>query len=91
MGVTKAAEDAVALTDCISRHGANASGLQAYEQERLQAGQMAVARARKLGAYMQATAQASGNLGQIQRDSHTVMMETAIDLSITHSDFLTHP
>jgi len=91
MGVTKAAEDAVALTDCISLHGANAQGLQAYEQARLQAGQMAVERARKLGAYMQATAQTGDSQDKVQRDAHTVMMETAIDLSITRSDLLTHP
>lgn len=32
MGVTKAAQDAMALTDCIATHGATADGLMAYAQ-----------------------------------------------------------
>jgi 2-polyprenyl-6-methoxyphenol hydroxylase-like FAD-dependent oxidoreductase len=91
MGVTKAAEDAMALTDCIAQHGANARGLQAYELARLQPGQMAVERARTLGSYMQATARPGASIDTLQRDARTVMMETAIDLSITRSDLLTHP
>jgi 2-polyprenyl-6-methoxyphenol hydroxylase-like FAD-dependent oxidoreductase len=85
MGVTKAAEDAMALTDCITRHGANARALQAYEQARLKAGQSAVERARRLGAYMQASAAPGATLATLQRDARTVMLETAIDLSIAPS------
>jgi 2-polyprenyl-6-methoxyphenol hydroxylase-like FAD-dependent oxidoreductase len=85
MGVTKAAEDAMALTDCITRHGANARALQAYEQARLKAGQSAVERARRLGAYMQASAAPGATLAALQRDARTVMLETAIDLSINPS------
>ena len=59
MGVTKAAEDASALTDCILAHGATAQALQAYQQLRVPASAAVVARARQLGAYMQATATAS--------------------------------
>jgi 2-polyprenyl-6-methoxyphenol hydroxylase-like FAD-dependent oxidoreductase len=87
MGVTKAAEDAMALTECIARHGANANGLLAYEQMRLIPGQVIVARARALGAYMQANAETAqpGSYGsqavQAARNAHDVMMQTAVDLS----------
>ncbi len=83
MGVTKAAEDAMALTDCIATHGANARALQAFEALRLQPGQSAVERARRLGAYMQASASSGATVDKIERDTRTVMMETAIDLSLT--------
>jgi 2-polyprenyl-6-methoxyphenol hydroxylase-like FAD-dependent oxidoreductase len=54
MGVTKAAEDAMALADCIQAHGATPQALQAYETTRLAPSQAVVQRARALGAYMQA-------------------------------------
>lgn len=82
MGVTKAAEDAMALTDCIALHGANAVALQAFEQLRLKPGQSAVERARRLGAYMQASASSGASGGPLERDARAVMMETAIDLSL---------
>lgn len=84
MGVTKAAEDAMALTDCISQHGANAQGLLAYEQMRLTPGQAVVERARALGAYMQANAQRAlpgSVISTLVRNAHDVMMQTAVDLS----------
>ena len=81
MGVTKAAQDAMALTDCIATHGANAQGLMAFEQLRLQPGQAAVERARRLGAYMQAHAESGLSPNKLVRVAHDVMMETAIDLS----------
>ncbi len=81
MGVTKAAQDAMALTDCIAAHGANAQGLMAFEQLRLQPGQAAVERARRLGAYMQAHAESGLSANKLPRVAHDVMMETAIDLS----------
>lgn len=81
MGVTKAAEDAMALTDCIATHGATAQALAAYEQQRLGAGQAAVERARWLGAYMQSHAQPGATAQTLERDARQVMMETAIDLS----------
>lgn len=83
MGVTKAAQDAMALTDCITAHGATARALLAFEQLRLQPGQEAVGRARRLGAYMQAHASSGTGENQLVRDAHDVMMETAIDLSVT--------
>lgn len=86
MGVTKAAEDAMALVDCIAQHGANAQGLLAYEQMRLQPGQAVVERARELGAYMQAhadTALPGTTTRPLVRNARDVMMQTAIDLSTT--------
>lgn len=76
MGVTKAAEDAMALTDCIREHGATAAALRAFETLRLLPGQAVVQRARRLGAYMQAQGQAGA---QALRDAETVLRETAID------------
>jgi 2-polyprenyl-6-methoxyphenol hydroxylase-like FAD-dependent oxidoreductase len=81
MGVTKAAEDAMALTDCIVALGANALALQAFEALRLKPGQAAVERARRLGAYMQASASPGTNLDTLERDARAVLMDTAIDLS----------
>ncbi len=86
MGVTKAAEDAMALTDCIAHHGANAHALRAYGQMRLAAGQAIVERARALGAYMQATAtsglsQPGPVAAHFARSARDVMMQTAVDLS----------
>jgi 2-polyprenyl-6-methoxyphenol hydroxylase-like FAD-dependent oxidoreductase len=79
MGVTKAAEDAMALADCIRELGATAAALQAYERLRLAPGQAVVQRARDLGAYLQAQgsghAEASGS-----RDADAVLRDTAIDL-----------
>lgn len=82
MGVTKAAEDAMALTDCIAVHGATAQALLSFEQLRLQPGQFAVERARRLGAYMQSHAQPGATADKLERDVHAVMLETAIDLSV---------
>ena len=69
MGVTKAAQDAVALTDEIRVHGATPAALQAHEALRLPAGQAVVQRARELGAYMQ---------GQSDRDAAAVLRHTAV-------------
>jgi 2-polyprenyl-6-methoxyphenol hydroxylase-like FAD-dependent oxidoreductase len=82
MGVTKAAEDAMALADSIAAHGATPQALQAYETLRLAPSQAVVQRARALGAYMQAQGQGQGTSSQTQqRDARSVMLETAIDLS----------
>lgn len=78
MGVTKAAEDAMALTDLIALHGATPQALQAFEQQRLLPAQAVVQRARALGDYMQA--QSKGAASNMAR---TMMLETAIDLSAT--------
>ena len=81
MGVTKAAQDAMALTDCISVHGANTQALLAFEQLRLLPGQQVVERARRLGDFMQSSVASAVAGGKVVRDAHQVMMETAIDLS----------
>jgi len=82
MGVTKAAEDALALADCLAAHGASAAALQAYEALRLQPGQAVVQRARALGAYMQAQGQTGS---QAHRDAEAVLRDTAIDLAAAHA------
>ena len=76
MGVTKAAEDAMALTDLIGAHGATPQALQAFEQKRLAPARAAVSRARALGDRM--LAQGKWGAGCVAR---TMMLETAIDLS----------
>lgn len=81
MGVTKAAQDAMALTDCISAHGANAQGLLAFEQLRLLPGQSVVDRARRLGDFIQSKVAVGAQAGKVARDAHQVMVETAVDLS----------
>ena len=81
MGVTKAAQDAMALTDCISAHGANPQALLAFEQLRLLPGQQVVERARRLGDFMQSNVASSVAAAKVVRDAHRVMMETAVDLS----------
>ncbi len=82
MGVTKAAEDAMALTDSIAAHGATAQALQAYQSMRLSPCLAVMQRARELGAYMQAQGQQHGSDASAQqRSARSVMLETAIDLS----------
>ncbi len=78
MGVTKAAEDAMALSDCIREHGATAAALRAYERLRLAPGQAAVQRARGLGTYLQAQGLGTG-AAPGPRDADVVLRETAID------------
>ena len=80
MGVTKAAEDAMALTDCIDVHGATPQALQAFEQMRLAPCTAVVERARKLGAYLQAQGKSCSQ--HLARDARSMMLQTAIDLSV---------
>ena len=79
MGVTKAAQDAVALADAISRHGASPQALLAYEKQRVPECEAAVERARWLGAYMQSQTQSSG-VRVPARSALEVVAETAIDM-----------
>jgi 2-polyprenyl-6-methoxyphenol hydroxylase-like FAD-dependent oxidoreductase len=83
MGVTKAAEDAMALTDLIALHGATPQALQAFERQRLAPARAVVQRARALGDYMRAQSKELAS----QR-ARTMMLETAIDLSGTPLDKL---
>ncbi len=88
MGVTKAAQDAMALADCIERCGAGTAAGQAYERARLFAGRTVVERGRRLGRYMQMQSQAPSAADSRaaavvhDRDSDEVLRETAIDLSL---------
>ncbi len=75
MGVTKAAEDAVALCDAVRLHGASATALAAYAAVRQPQGAAALARARWLGAYLEGRCDANG-AGRL----HQAISETAIDL-----------
>ena len=78
MGVTKAAADAIALTESIRAHGATPAALRAYESSRLPAGHAVVQRARELGAYLQAQI---GGGKSIPRDAETVLRQTAVDVT----------
>ena len=84
MGVTKAADDAVALADALRQHGATLEALQAYERLRRPAGQLAVARARWLGGYMEQASDAAADVAvpmfNAAERAHQTLHETAIDL-----------
>jgi len=81
MGVTKAAEDAMALSDAMRLREGTPAALIDFEAKRLIAGQNVVERGRRLGAYMQAQGRASG-ASTVTRDALTVLRETAIDLDL---------
>ena len=80
MGVTKAAEDAMALSDAIRAFAGTPAALADYEAKRLVPGRAVVERGRKLGAYMQAQGRGE-SAAQVGRDADTVLRETAIDLN----------
>jgi 2-polyprenyl-6-methoxyphenol hydroxylase-like FAD-dependent oxidoreductase len=82
MGVTKAAQDAMALADCIAREGAGPAAAEAYQTQRLLPGQAVVQRGRDLGAYLQA--QASPNAASVSRSAETVLRLTAVDPDRSH-------
>ena len=74
MGVTKAAQDAMALAEAIALYGTTPEAAMTFQTLRLPAGKAVVARGRKLGAYLQSDREA-GSL----RDEMQVLRETAID------------
>ena len=78
MGVTKAAEDALALSDAVRAVEGTPAALVEFEAKRLIAGHNVVERGRKLGAYMQAQGRATS--ATVSRDAMTVLRETAVDL-----------
>ena len=81
LGVTKAAEDAVALADALRQHTHLEEALAAYEAARRPAGQAALARARWLGHYMEhAGHDAPADSLSLEQRQHQVLHETAIDL-----------
>jgi len=78
-GVTKAAEDAMALSDAIRVHGATPAALVAYEAERLAVAQAIVERGRRLGAYLQAYSGGARRPRSVSEDVD-VVHDTAIEL-----------
>ena len=86
MGVTKAAEDAMALSDSIRAHGATAQALTAFESQRLPAGKAVVERARRLGSYLAAQAHSA----RVPRDPAAVLRETAVDWTSLPKGTQTH-
>ena len=86
MGVTKAAEDAMALSDRIRAHGATAQALTAFESQRLPAGKAVVERARRLGSYLAAQAHSA----RVPRDPAAVLRETAVDWTSLPKGTQTH-
>jgi 2-polyprenyl-6-methoxyphenol hydroxylase-like FAD-dependent oxidoreductase len=77
MGVAKAAEDALALTDAIRMCGANPSGLAVYAKARLPEGRSAVQRARWLGSYV---CSLDAQIQPMTERQYQAIHETAIDL-----------
>jgi 2-polyprenyl-6-methoxyphenol hydroxylase-like FAD-dependent oxidoreductase len=80
MGVTKAAEDAVALVDALSDGADPEHALMTFEDQRHKAGEAVVERARRLGAYMQAQILSSEEraMATRYRSPKAVMCETAL-------------
>lgn len=79
MGVSKAAGDAVALVDALSGSDDLGEALRRYEAARLGFGAMIIARARHLGAYMQAQIKTTQErqMAERYRTPEAVMRETA--------------
>ncbi len=79
-GVTKAAEDAVALASAVAVESDIPAGLQAYQALRLKAGNAILRRARHLGAYMQAEVLSEEERQAAARHftPEAVMAETAV-------------
>jgi 2-polyprenyl-6-methoxyphenol hydroxylase-like FAD-dependent oxidoreductase len=81
MGVTKAGSDALALADALERsNGDVIEALAHYERERVAAGAVVVAHARRLGAYMQAQLRSEEEraMAERYRTPEAVMRETAV-------------
>ncbi|HEU5282825.1 MAG TPA: FAD binding domain-containing protein [Burkholderiales bacterium] len=79
LGVTKAAEDAVALAEALREARDVASGLREYQRARRAVGAKVVARGRHLGAYMQAQVRTAAEraMAERYRTPEAVMRETA--------------
>jgi 2-polyprenyl-6-methoxyphenol hydroxylase-like FAD-dependent oxidoreductase len=88
MGVTKAAGDAVALADALRAHDDVDVALRRYEAVRLRLGATVVARARHLGAYMQAQIKTASErqMAERYRTPAAVMRETATPESMWSTD-----
>jgi len=79
MGVTKAADDALALRAALRSTHDIAQALRIYEAQRLRAGHAIIARARHLGAYMQAQISTPEEraMAERYRTTEAVLRETA--------------
>ncbi|HEY7759285.1 MAG TPA: FAD binding domain-containing protein [Burkholderiales bacterium] len=83
MGVTKAAEDALALAGALREVRDVASALRGYERARSRVGAKVVARARHLGAYMQAQVRTAAEraMAERYRTPEAVLRETATPMA----------
>jgi 2-polyprenyl-6-methoxyphenol hydroxylase-like FAD-dependent oxidoreductase len=83
MGVTKAAEDALSLVDALTECADISQALEQYEEQRHDAGEAVVERARRLGAYMQAQILSAEEraMASRYRTPQAVMCETALTAS----------
>jgi 2-polyprenyl-6-methoxyphenol hydroxylase-like FAD-dependent oxidoreductase len=79
-GVAKAAEDALALAETLERNADAEAALKQYEQARIPAGARIIARARHLGAYVQADLKtaAEREYAARHRTPEAVLAETAM-------------
>jgi len=79
-GVAKAAEDALALTDALAAHDDVGAALRRFESVRLGVGEKIIARARRLGAYVQADlkTEAERVYAAQHRKPEAVLAETAV-------------
>lgn len=82
MGVTKAAEDAISLVQALTVHADMTNALSEYQTTRIASGKHIVARARGLGAYMQAQISTPYEraMAEKYRSAEAVMAETAVSL-----------
>ena len=79
-GVSKAADDALALADALQQHDDVEAALRHFEQDRLATGRKIIERARHLGAYLQAEHRTAEERARSQRHSipQAVLAETAL-------------
>jgi 2-polyprenyl-6-methoxyphenol hydroxylase-like FAD-dependent oxidoreductase len=79
-GVAKAAEDALALADALATHDDVETALRGFEAARLSVGEKIIARARHLGAYVQADlkTEAERRYAEQHRKPEAVLAETAV-------------
>ena len=79
-GVAKAAEDALALADALAGHDDVETALRRFEEARLGVGEKIIARARRLGAYVQADlkSEAERAYAAQHRAPEAVLAETAV-------------
>jgi 2-polyprenyl-6-methoxyphenol hydroxylase-like FAD-dependent oxidoreductase len=79
-GISKAADDALALSYALQRHGDVEAALRDFEQNRLATGRKIIERARHLGAYLQAEHRTAEERARSQRHSipQAVLAETAL-------------